>query len=125
MDLLRREGVEQRVIRRMHRNELALQMGGELRDAEAVRREVTDQLIAIGFAFGGAVEIEEPSVPTGDLHALIAKRRNPLGDGSERVERRCVGSELGEKDRGTLERLHPKTSSPRPSALVPAGRTPS
>ncbi len=64
----------------MDRNELALEMGGELGDLDAVFLEHAAQVVAIGFAFGGFVQIEEAAVPCGNLDAFIAEAGGPFGD---------------------------------------------
>src|SRR5690606_11963304 len=63
-------------------------------------------LVAIGVALRRALQIEQAPVPARDLHPLIAEIRRPFRDARERVERRPIARELGEKDRRPLDRLH-------------------
>ena len=64
-----REGVEGLVIGRVHGDELALEMGRELGDLEPCFDRALD-LVAIGLAGRGLLEVEQPGVPGRDLHAL-------------------------------------------------------
>jgi hypothetical protein len=68
----RGEAVKRGVIGRMHGDELALQMGGQLRYGEAMAGSHTLHLVAIGIRLRRLGEIEQPGIPGGDLHALIA-----------------------------------------------------
>ena len=102
-DLLRREGVERVVVGRIHRHQLALQMGGELGDREAVARRDSGDLVAIGLRRRRLGEVEEPSVPGRNLHALVAERGRPSAHAVERIERRRVAGELRQENRRTLD----------------------
>jgi hypothetical protein len=100
------EAVEGLVIGRVNGDELALQMGRELGDRDAVTAGDALHLVAIGVALGGLGEIEQARIPGRHLDALIAQRRGPGADGIERVERRLVAGELGEENRGTFHGAH-------------------
>ena len=91
----------------MHRDELALQMGGQLGERDAGLRQRALDLVAIRIAVGGAIEIEQPAVPGRNLHALVAEFGRPAGDRAQTVERRGIAGELRQEDR----RVHASTSS--------------
>ena len=102
----RGERVEAGIVGRMHRDQLSLQMGRQLRQLEAGIRERALDLVAVGIALGRLLEVEQAAVPARYLHAQIAETLRPLGDAGERVERRLIARELGEKQRRPLDRLH-------------------
>src|SRR5690348_18060958 len=87
-------------------NELALEMGGKLGDGKFVAGGDGLEIVAIGFAFSSALEVEEAGVPRGDLHRDVSEIGGPGADRIEGVERRSIGSELGEEDAGALNRFH-------------------
>jgi hypothetical protein len=53
-------------------DELALEVGGEFRDGEAVLRQRAPDLVAIAVGGRGLLEIEQARVPGRDLDALVA-----------------------------------------------------
>src|SRR5271165_16094 len=100
----------------MHRDELTLQMGGQLGEHDAGLRQGAPDLVAIHFAVGSAIEIEQPPVPGRDLHALVAKRGSPTRNAPQTVERQGIAGKLGKKNSGSAHRsCHANTSSPAPS----------
>jgi hypothetical protein len=103
---VRREAIERRIVRRVHRDKLALQMGGQFSEGNAGIGEFPPHLVAIGAAFRGARQIEQPAVPARDLHALIAVPGRPARDGAKFVVRRRVAPELRQEDRRAFDRLH-------------------
>ena len=105
-NLGRGEAVEAGVVGRVHCDELALQVGREFGDLEAVLRERALDLVAVGLALGGVLQVEQAAVPARDLHALVAQAAGPTADGVERVERCRVAGELGQEDGRALDRLH-------------------
>src|SRR5579862_8744789 len=105
-DLGRGKAVETGVVSRMHGNQLPLEMGREFRDFEPVACERALHFVAIGLAFRSLVEIEDAPVPTRNLDALVAEASGPAGNGVERVERRGVAGELGQKNGRSLDGLH-------------------
>ena len=123
----RGERVEPVVIDRIDRHELALQVGRELGDLDAVLLRDAAQLLAVGLAFGGLLEVDQPASQVGNLHALVAEPGRPAADPVEGVERRRVAGELGEEDRRTLDRFHRYSSFSgwsaglRPSPIARAG----
>ena len=62
--LRRCEAVELQVIGGMHRDQLALQMGGELGQLQAQTVQHAQQLIAIVLALRGQLQVEEPLDPS-------------------------------------------------------------
>ena len=88
--------------RRMHGNQLALQVRRQLAHLEAVGVGRPAKLVAVGLALGSGVEVEAAPVPGRDLHADVVEIRRPLADGVERVERGFVTHELSEEDAGSF-----------------------
>jgi hypothetical protein len=97
------EGVEGLVVRRVHCHQLTLQMGAELGDLDAVGARCAGELVAIGLRRRRLLQVDQPRVPRGQLHALEAVAGGPLGDRVPRVERCRVGAELREIDAGALD----------------------
>ena len=77
-----------------------------LGDGEAVAGHHARHFVAIVLAGGSLVEVEQPRVPAGYLHALVSQARHPAADRVERVERGRIARKLGEEDRRSLDRLH-------------------
>jgi hypothetical protein len=100
------EAVEGRVVGGMHGDQLALQMRRQLGHLQAALGQDPLHLVAISLALGRLLQIEQPPVPAGDLQALEAELRGPVGDGWQAVERRRVAGELGEEDGRAFDRLH-------------------
>src|SRR5262249_13147807 len=100
------ETIEGDIIGGMHGDELALQVGGKLGDFQAVTRGDALQVVAVGFAFGGALQVKQAGVPGGDLHAAVSESRGPSGDGIELVEWRDVRGELREEECRTFYSVH-------------------
>ena len=94
--------VEHLVIGRVHRHQLALHVGGQLGDLQAEVGQHALDLVAVGVALGGELQVEQAPVPGGDLHALVPHVRHPAADGRQAVERRLVPGELGEEDPRSL-----------------------
>ncbi len=112
------------IVDRIDRDELALQMRGKLGDLDAgVGADALD-LVAIGLAGRRFLDVDQPAVPARNLDALVAEAGRPFGHSGERVERRLIAGELGEKDRRSLHRFHvdflPFISRRRPLFVVPA-----
>jgi hypothetical protein len=100
------EGVEDGVVGRVDGHQLALQVRRQLGDLDSRLAADAGDLVAIIFRCRRLAEIEQSGVPGGDLDALVAERGGPFGDRFQRIERRRVAAELGEKDRRSLHRLH-------------------
>ena len=79
----------------MGRDELALQMGGKLRQLDAGIIQRALDLVAVGLRLSGLGEVEQAGVPGRDLHALEAVPGCPLGNGAEVIERIGIARELG------------------------------
>ena len=79
----RGKGVERVVKGRVDRDELALEMGGELGDLDTVLGGGALQLVAIGLALRSLLEVDQPGIPGRDLHALVAERGRPAADPSK------------------------------------------
>ncbi len=110
--LLGREAVERFVVRRMHGDELALQMRRQLCDLQTLLSEHAFHFVAVRLALRRALEIEQPRFPRRNLHGFEAEPRRPLADGAQRVERRRIARELREKDGRPLDRAHRYTFLP-------------
>ena len=102
----RGEAVEGDVVRGMYGDELTLEVRREFRDREAVVGDDAADGLRVGFALGGAFEIEQSRVPSGDLHAFVAELGGPRADVVQRVEWRVVTCKLREKNGGSLDRFH-------------------
>jgi hypothetical protein len=119
--LRRGKAVERRVVGGVHGHQLALQVGRQLRHLEASLGQGALDLVAVGLALRGLLEIEQAAIPTRDLQPLEAERRGPVGDRRQAVERRSVAGELGEKDGRPLDRLHRMSSLTLPSRQSRSG----
>ena len=97
---------KERIVSRVASDELALKMRGKFGDGEFVAGGDSLEFVAIGSAFGGALEIEKSSVPCGDLHGDVAKAGSPGADRIERVEGWSIAGELREEYSGSLDRFH-------------------
>src|SRR5437762_4054620 len=105
-----RESVRRGVVGGMDGDQLALQVGRQLRDLETTLGQDAAHLIAVRLAVGRLLEVEQPSVPAGDLHALEAQLGRPSRDGPQAVERRRVAGELRQENGRPLDRLHRSSS---------------
>src|SRR5580704_17362319 len=105
-DIRRGESIERGVVGRMDSDKLALQVCGEFGDRETVLFRDAGDFVPIGFALAGGFEIEEAGVPSGNLHAFVAKLCGPGADGIATIEGRGVTGELGEEDCGSFYRFH-------------------
>ena len=104
--------VEQRVIGRMDRHHLALEMRRELADGDPDVGESPLDLIAIGLALVSLVEIEKAVVPGGNLDRLVAEVLGPTSDAGERIVRRRIARELSKKEARALDGPHCVPSQP-------------
>ena len=102
----RREAVKGLVVSRMHRHQLALQMRRQLGDFDAVAGRHARDLVAVGLGLRCLFQVEQPAVPTGNLHTLVAEIGRPGANRFERIERRLVARELSQKYRRPLHRFH-------------------
>ena len=81
------------------------------------------QLVAIGLALGGQLQVEETLIPTGNLDALEAQTRGPFGDVFECVEGFLISGKLGQEDCRPLNGFHKLTHPARVRLLVTARST--
>src|SRR5579885_2744146 len=107
------KAVEGDIVSGMDRHKLALEVRGELGDLQFVTRRCGLQLLAVGFALGRALEIEQTGIPSGDLHTRIAESRGPDANRIETVERSHIRSKLSEENRRSLDGVHSCTASLR------------
>src|SRR5260370_7062102 len=63
-------------------------------------------LVTVGLALGGFGEVEQASIPAGDLDAFEAEPRGPAGDGLEIVEWRRIARELRQEYGRAFDRPH-------------------
>ena len=101
--LRRREAVEERVIGRMHRHQLPLQVRRELGHLDAVGLGHALDLVAIVLRGRRLLQVEELPGPGRHLHADIAAVGRPPGDPVPGVEGRRVAGELSEEQRRALD----------------------
>src|SRR5580704_6036364 len=90
----------------MHRDHLALEVGRELAHDDADIGELALDLVAIGLALEGLVEIEETAIPGRNLDGLVAIPLGPARDTFECVVRRRVPRELRQKKPWAFEGPH-------------------
>jgi hypothetical protein len=107
----------------MDRDQLPLQMGGELGQLEAEAVQHTQQLIAIGLALSGLLQVEEPFIPTRDLDTLEAQAGGPSGYVFQVVEGFLISGKLGQEDCRPLHSFHKLTHPARVRLLVTARST--
>src|SRR5580704_7467204 len=105
----------------MHRDHLALEMGRELAHDDADIGELALDLVAIGLAVEGLVEIEEAAIPGRNLDGLVAVTLGPAPDAFERVVGRRVSRELRKKKPWAFEGPH-GASFPRNGSRHPGFR---
>src|SRR6266481_810438 len=89
----------------MHRDQLALQMSGELGEMECVSGQGIEHLFTIGLALCGQLQVEQAAVPGWNLHALVAQTAHPARDILQVVERSRVTGKLGQEDCRALDGL--------------------
>ena len=118
-DRRRREGVEHRVVGRMHGQQLAEDVRGQFADDQAVAGQHAGDLVAIVLAGRGQFHVEEALVPGRHLQGLEAQARRPFGDGGQAVERRVGAAELREVDARAFEGLHDESAFGLPSPGSP------
>ena len=104
--MLGREGVEHRVVGRVHGQQLAEDVRRQFADDQAVAGEHAGDLVAVVLAGGGQFHVEQALVPGGDLQGLEAQAGRPFGDGGQAVERGGGAAELRQVDAGAFEGLH-------------------
>jgi hypothetical protein len=90
----------------MHRDQLALQMRGQLGDREPGLRCDPLHLVAVILRRSRFFEIEEPGIIGWNLHPRIAAFGGPFRDAGPGVERGFVARELGEEQGRSLDGLH-------------------
>ena len=100
------KSVKRRVIGRVHRNQLTLQMSGQFGHFDAIGLCLSFELVAIGLGCGRLVQIEQARVPTGHLYALVSTIGGPFGDGLPGIERRVVACKLRQKQRRAFDGFH-------------------
>ena len=96
------EGVEPLVENRIDRDELSLQVRGQFGDGNSLLASHAGDLIAIRLRRSGFCQIEQASIPTRDLHALVAETGGPSANRLPGIEGCGVTRKLCKKDRGSL-----------------------
>ena len=84
----------------MRGHELALEVGGEFCDRQAIRAAF--EIVAIGLGFRGGLEIHDAAISARQLNAEVAERFHVFGNGGQGIEWSFVPHELGEEDCGSL-----------------------
>ena len=102
----RGKAVKARVVGRVHRHQLALQMGGQLGDLQPVASQNALYLLAIGFALRRLLQVKQARVPTRNLHPLVAQTRRPGGNRIQRIEGRGIPRKLGQKNSRSFDGFH-------------------
>lgn len=88
----------------MHRQHLAGERTVEFSEHQAVKLEFGAPVVTVGSGFRGLIQIDQTRLPRGHLNAAIAKLRRPAAKCVERMERRFVSDELGQKQPRPLDR---------------------
>ena len=101
----RGEAIEQGVIGGVDRQQLALQVGGELCDDQPPLGQQAAYLVAIILAGRRPGQIEQARVRR-QLQAAKAEAGGPVRQAGEGIEWRLVPHELGEEDGRSLDGLH-------------------
>src|SRR5262245_3113757 len=85
---------------------MALPVCRQFGDEEAMAREQSLHLLAVGVALGGFGEVEDCAVEGRQLHRLEAFLCGPRGEGLKAIEGWLGRKELRQKNAGTIDRLH-------------------
>ena len=85
---------------------LSLQMRGKLRYRKACLAHHAYHFIAVILALGRLLQVEEPRVPTGNLHPLVTQARSPLRHAIQRIEGRIVRRKLRQKNPRPFDGFH-------------------
>ena len=101
-----RETIEHRIIGRMHRNQLTLQMGRQLGDLDPAVCQHAAQIIAVGLAGRGGLEIDERGLPAGNLYAPESKIGGPGGNVLQAIKRRFIAHKLSQENRRAFDGSH-------------------
>ena len=101
-----RKRVKGRIISRMNGHQLPLKMGGQLADRQALFRQDTAHLIAVGLARGGAFNVENRRMVTGDLQCLIAQTGGPLRQALQGIKRRLRADKLRQENARSFDCFH-------------------
>ena len=104
----------------MHGHQLPLKMSRKFGELQTVLRQSGEHLVAIGFTFPGALQIEQPAIPGRNLHSLIAQAGSPLRNTVQGIERSGVPRELSQKDSRPLDGFHGVRVSIKYSRLAAA-----
>jgi len=113
----RRKAVEQAVVGGMDRDQLALQVGGQLGDLQAMPGQHAGDVVAVRLAACRLGQIEQVGRAGRYLYARIAQPRGPAGQRVQPIKRRCVADELRQEQRWTLERFQEDSPSMQSIAL--------
>ena len=94
------------LVGRMHAENLACEVAGQLCDLKAHPLELALVLVAIRLRLRRLVEVDRAPIPTGKLHGLVSQVRRPAADVLYAVEGRVVAHELRKKNCRTLNSSH-------------------
>jgi hypothetical protein len=104
--LRRREHVDDRIVRRVDRDQMADPLARELGDHEAMARQHRGDLLAVGFVFRSVAKVDQAVVEDRHLQPEEAQPGGPSGDRFQGVEGRSFAQELSEEDGRALDRAH-------------------
>src|SRR5712664_3140637 len=90
----------------MHGHQLPLKMRREFGDRESAARQRATNLVAVRLALRRSLQIKQPRIPAGNLHALIAELGRPRSHALQTIEWRRIPSELRQKNPWSLDRSH-------------------
>src|SRR4029077_7158699 len=94
------------IVGRVYRDQLTLQMRRQLRGFDAVPGHRALELIAIGLALGGLLEVDDTRIPARQLHADEAALLGPLRHVVEILQMRATARELRQEYRRSLDGFH-------------------
>src|SRR6266700_341966 len=87
-------------------------MRRKLCNLQAASRNCSANLITIRLALRRPLQIKQPPIPAGNLHALVTQLRRPTSHALQTVERRHIPRELRQKYRRSFNRSHRHLNSP-------------
>src|SRR5262249_28833883 len=90
----------------MHCNQLSLEMGRKLSHLKAVGLQHGLNLVAVGAALGGSLQIEQSTVPGRNLYSLVAQPRSPTRNLIESVKRCCISCKLRKENGWSFDCSH-------------------
>lgn len=92
----------------MYRHQLAENMAGQFTDDQAMFRQHSGEVIAVGLALRRGGYIKQTPIPCRNLQCFEAGFRRPSGNRRQAVERGYPITELGEMQAWAFDGFHRK-----------------